>query len=106
MHAAATRDTDILLGCSTESSARSPPRVATDTQRSTTTARRSWTFVAGCPRSPPSISPPQRLTTNVSRRTSHDDGESRMIYADQFAEWQDATTDPFARRRSGADQTV
>src|SRR5437879_3227243 len=29
-----------------------------------------------------------------------------MIYADQFAEWQDATTDPFARRRSGADQTV
>ncbi|MDQ1457495.1 MAG: hypothetical protein QOH28_3115, partial [Actinomycetota bacterium] len=29
-----------------------------------------------------------------------------MIDADQFAEWQNATTEPFARRRSGADQTV
>jgi len=29
-----------------------------------------------------------------------------MIYADQFAGRQDAITDPFARQRSGADQTV
>ena len=29
-----------------------------------------------------------------------------MIYADQFAGRQDAITDPFTRRRSGADQTV
>jgi len=49
---------------------------------------------------------PALAAVDIYSATSHDDGESRMIYADQFAGRQDAITDPFARQRSGADQTV